>query len=107
LSIELERTIDILQTLGEQKTNQFLVGFAAETTDPITHGIEKIKRKHLDAIVVNDVSKEGAGFGEDTNIVTYVTKDHQKIPFGLDSKEGIANSILKQIATDLIKKDDK
>src|SRR5699024_7297089 len=58
LSIELERTIDILQTLGEQKTNQFLVGFAAETTDPITHGIEKIKRKHLDAIVVNDVSKE-------------------------------------------------
>lgn len=107
LSIELERTIDILQTLGEQKTNQFLVGFAAETTDPITYGIEKIKRKHLDAIVVNDVSKEGAGFGGDTNIVTYVTKDHQKIPFGLDSKEGIANSILKQIATDLMKKDDK
>lgn len=103
--IELERTIDILQTLGERKTKQFLVGFAAETTHPIEHGKEKLKRKHLNAIVVNDVSEEGAGFGADTNIVTYLTKK-QEIQFPLDSKEGIAHSILNQIVLDIEKKDE-
>lgn len=106
LSIELERTTDIIQTLGEQKTTQFLVGFAAETTDPIEHGKAKLVRKHLDAIIVNDVSEEGAGFGGDTNIVSYITKEGHVIPFALDTKHRIAASILRQIVTDLEKKDE-
>lgn len=106
LSIELERTIDILQTLGEQKSDQFLVGFAAETNDPIKNGRNKLKRKHLNAIVVNDVSVEGAGFGQDTNVVTYINEHGEQYPFELNSKEGIAHSILMQIMKDMKKKDE-
>lgn len=106
LSIDMERTTDILQLLGETKTNQYLVGFAAETDQPIEHGKEKIKRKHLDAIVVNDVSEEDAGFGVDTNRVTYITKEEHVTPFPLDTKMNIASSILKKIAADVMKKDE-
>ncbi|HLQ71002.1 MAG TPA: bifunctional phosphopantothenoylcysteine decarboxylase/phosphopantothenate--cysteine ligase CoaBC, partial [Bacillota bacterium] len=77
LSIEMERTTDILASLGEQKTSQFLVGFAAETENPKENGVAKLKKKHLDAIVINNVGLEGAGFSGDTNIVTYVNKDYQ------------------------------
>ena len=106
LSIELDRTIDILQTLGEQKTAQFLVGFAAETNEPIKHGLDKLQRKHLNAIVVNDVSAKGAGFGQDTNVVTYINEHEEQYPFALDTKEGIAHSILLQVMKDMEKKDE-
>src|SRR5699024_9731611 len=54
MTIELERTQDILQTVGEKKTNQFVLGFAAETENVIHYAQEKLKKKHLDAIIVND-----------------------------------------------------
>ncbi|MBP3961117.1 bifunctional phosphopantothenoylcysteine decarboxylase/phosphopantothenate--cysteine ligase CoaBC [Paenibacillus lignilyticus] len=69
LVIELERTTDILKTLGEKKKHQFLVGFAAETEQVAHYAMDKLVRKHCDLIVANDVSQEGAGFNVDTNIV--------------------------------------
>lgn len=106
LSIEMERTTDILQFLGETKSHQYLVGFAAETERAIEHGKEKLQRKHLDAIVVNDVSKDDAGFGVDTNRAIYITKHDKMTTFPLDTKMNIATSILNEIVKDVIKKDE-
>ncbi|WP_219837731.1 bifunctional phosphopantothenoylcysteine decarboxylase/phosphopantothenate--cysteine ligase CoaBC [Paenibacillus sp. R14(2021)] len=69
LTIELERTTDILKTLGERKSHQFLVGFAAETEQVERYAMDKLVRKNADLIVANDVSKDGAGFNVDTNVV--------------------------------------
>lgn len=101
LTVEMERTQDILQTLGEHKTNQFVVGFAAETTNHIENGKDKLARKHLDAIVVNNIATEGAGFEGDTNIVTYINKDHQVEDIALAPKRQIAEQILMLIHRDL------
>ncbi|WP_256761512.1 bifunctional phosphopantothenoylcysteine decarboxylase/phosphopantothenate--cysteine ligase CoaBC [Cohnella sp. WQ 127256] len=76
LTLELVRNPDILQGIGDWKTNQtikndlFLIGFAAETTDVEKHAIDKLKRKKCDLIVANDVTASGAGFGTETNIVS-------------------------------------
>ncbi|RAP78121.1 bifunctional phosphopantothenoylcysteine decarboxylase/phosphopantothenate--cysteine ligase CoaBC [Paenibacillus montanisoli] len=69
LVLELERTTDILKTLGERKKHQFLVGFAAETEQIERYAMDKLTRKRCDLVVANDVSQEGAGFNVDTNIV--------------------------------------
>src|SRR5690625_5427455 len=61
LTNEMERTKDILQTLGEQKTDQYVVGFAAETSNPIEQGEKKLRRKQLNAIIVNEISEDGDG----------------------------------------------
>lgn len=99
--IEMERTKDILQSLGEIKTNQYLVGFAAETTNPLDYGKEKLKKKNLDAIVINNVSKEGAGFGGETNIVTYLNKAMRQEELPLATKREIAERILSLIDQDM------
>lgn len=101
LQIEMERTKDILLALGEQKTTQFLVGFAAETNDPIENGLGKLARKHLDAIIINDVSVPGAGFASDTNIVTYINKQGDQHHIPLASKADIADKLLLAIIADL------
>ena len=101
LTVEMERTKDILQTLGESKTNQFVVGFAAETTNHIENGRDKLARKDLDAIVVNNIATEGAGFEGDTNIVTYINKNQQVEEIALAPKRQIAEQILKLIHRDL------
>ncbi|KJS12461.1 MAG: phosphopantothenoylcysteine decarboxylase [Peptococcaceae bacterium BRH_c8a] len=69
LVLELERTRDILSELGNQKKNQVLVGFAAETQDLVQNATDKLVKKNLDLLVANDVTQTGAGFGTDTNIV--------------------------------------
>ncbi|WP_010530486.1 bifunctional phosphopantothenoylcysteine decarboxylase/phosphopantothenate--cysteine ligase CoaBC [Lentibacillus jeotgali] len=99
--VEMERTQDILQSLGEAKKHQFLAGFAAETTNPVEYGITKLQKKNLDAIIVNNVAAEGAGFGGDTNVVTYVNKTEEKEDIALRSKQEIAKEILKLIARDM------
>lgn len=99
--IEMERTRDILQTLGEIKTSQYLVGFAAETTKPLEYGMEKLRKKNLDAIVINNVSSEGAGFGGDTNIATYINKTMQQEELPLATKREIAERILAIIDRDM------
>lgn len=101
LKIEMERTKDILQSLGENKKDQFLVGFAAETTDHLRYGTEKLKGKNLDAIVINNVAKQGAGFGTDTNIVTYLNKSEKMEDLPLQSKESIAEQLLNLIYIDM------
>lgn len=99
LSIKLERTIDILKTLGEQKEHQILVGFAAETENVEAYAEEKLKTKNLDMIVANNVKAQGAGFGVDTNIITIYTSTGEKLEFPLLSKKEAAMEILKKAAT--------
>lgn len=70
LTLRLVRNPDILQAIGERKTTQLVVGFAAETERLETHAMEKLRRKNCDLLVANDVTAEGAGFGTDTNIVS-------------------------------------
>ena len=97
LVFEMERTKDILKSLGDKKEHQFLVGFAAETENHLENGKNKLIKKNLDAIVINNVSEEGAGFGTETNKVTYLDKNLKEYPFPLDSKEVIAEKIYHQI----------
>lgn len=99
--VEMERTKDILQSLGDSKQDQFLVGFAAETSNALQHGIKKLQKKHLDAIVINNVSVDGAGFGGDTNIATYVNKSQQPEEISLTSKYEVANQLMAFIARDM------
>jgi phosphopantothenoylcysteine decarboxylase / phosphopantothenate---cysteine ligase len=101
LVIEMERTTDILLTLGQRKQHQFLVGFAAETDDAIAYGIGKLERKHLDAICVNTVGKDGAGFQSDTNEVTYLNKEGKEQHFPSSTKQQIAHQILNEILADM------
>lgn len=99
--IEMERTKDILKSLGEEKANQFLVGFAAETKDPLEYGLQKLEQKNLDAIVINNVAEEGAGFGVDTNIVTYVNSERKIEEMAKATKKEIATKIIQFVARDM------
>lgn len=104
LSIPLKRTIDILKSIGEEKTSQILVGFAAETQNVEQYAKEKILKKNLDMIVANDVSMAGAGFGTDTNIVQIFFKDFKSVKVDKISKEELAKTILTLIKDKLIDK---
>ena len=101
MAIELERTQDILKTLGKQKTDQFLVGFAAETTNVENYGKQKLIDKNLDAIVINDVSKDGIGFGSDNNEVLIIINDGTEIKIDQTSKVAIASQLLAEISNRL------
>ncbi|MFE6135484.1 bifunctional phosphopantothenoylcysteine decarboxylase/phosphopantothenate--cysteine ligase CoaBC [Bacillus sp. NPDC057893] len=95
--IELERTVDILKTLGEKKDRQLLIGFAAETTNIEEYATRKLREKNANMIVANDVKAQGAGFGTDTNIVTMYRKNGEIIELPLLTKKEVAREILKQI----------
>ncbi len=97
LTIELEKTKDILASLGENKKNQFLIGFALETENEIENAKLKIQKKNLDLIVLNSLQDEGAGFGKSTNKVTFIDKNFNIEPMDLKSKEAVATDILKKI----------
>ncbi|WP_333809724.1 bifunctional phosphopantothenoylcysteine decarboxylase/phosphopantothenate--cysteine ligase CoaBC [Flavobacterium sp.] len=96
-SIELEKTKDILASLGEQKKNQFLIGFALETENEIEHAKQKIQKKNLDLIVLNSLNDKGAGFGMPTNKVTFISKDFTIEPKELKSKEEVAQDIINKV----------
>lgn len=98
LVLELERTPDILQALGERKAHQFLVGFAAETDRVAEYAREKLRRKNLDMVVANDVTQEGAGFGTDTNIVTIFERDGRVTELPKLPKREVAARLLTLIA---------
>jgi phosphopantothenoylcysteine decarboxylase/phosphopantothenate--cysteine ligase len=89
-SIALERTPDILADLGLRKNGTFLVGFAAETSEIETHAREKLARKHLDAIAVNDVSVEGSGFGRGANELVLLWPGGGREALGRASKPELA-----------------
>ncbi len=96
-SIELEKTKDILASLGTIKKNQFLIGFALETENEIENAKLKIQKKNLDLIVLNSLQDEGAGFKKETNKVTFIDKDFKIEPMELKSKESVAVDILNKV----------
>jgi phosphopantothenoylcysteine decarboxylase/phosphopantothenate--cysteine ligase len=95
--IELERTKDILMTVGERKTDQIVVGFAAETNNVDQYAEGKLKKKKANMIVANNVTEKGAGFGSETNIVTFYKEDgtHKALP--ILSKREVARELLTEI----------
>ncbi|MDI5894683.1 bifunctional phosphopantothenoylcysteine decarboxylase/phosphopantothenate--cysteine ligase CoaBC [Flavobacterium algoritolerans] len=102
-TIELEKTKDILASLGEQKKSQFLIGFALETENEIENAILKIQKKNLDLIVLNSLQDKGAGFGKATNKVTFIDKNFNIEPMELKSKEAVADDILEKVKVHFIK----
>lgn len=96
-TIELEKTKDILKSLGEIKTNQFLVGFALETHNELEHAKGKLKSKNLDLIVLNSLQDKGAGFGGSTNKVTFITSSNTIFENELKSKADVAQDLMHLI----------
>lgn len=94
MTMELERTDDILQYIGEhKKEHQFVCGFSMETENLVAHAKAKLEKKNLDMIAANSLRTEGAGFGTDTNVMTFLTKD-QQIELPKMSKEAVASKLL-------------
>ncbi len=97
LQIELERNPDILFSMGEKKTHQFLVGFALETENEIENAKGKLRRKNLDAIILNSLKDSGAGFGGNTNKITFLDKNMDLKTFELKTKSDVASDIWEEI----------
>ncbi len=96
--IRLVKNPDIAAALGERKRHgQTLVGFALETDHEMDNAADKMKRKHLDMIVLNSLRDKGAGFGTDTNLVTILSADGRTTRYDLKSKREVACDILDQI----------
>ncbi|MNX28410.1 Coenzyme A biosynthesis bifunctional protein CoaBC [compost metagenome] len=102
-SIELEKTKDILASLGAIKKEQFLIGFALETQNEIENAKLKIQKKNLDLIVLNSLQDEGAGFKKETNKVTFIDKNFKIEPMELKSKESVAVDILNKVISHFAK----
>ena len=97
ISLSLKRTNDILAYLGEhKKEGQFICGFSMETENLIENSQKKLQKKNADMIVANNLKEAGAGFGTETNKVTFITKDGV-FPQELDSKENVAKAIMDRI----------
>ena len=92
----MTKTEDILASLGQQKQNQKLIGFALETNNEVENARKKLKKKNLDFIVLNSLNDKGAGFKEDTNKVSIIYPDRKK-DFDLKPKKEVARDILKEI----------
>ena len=105
LEIQLVPTKDILASLGAIKKNQFLVGFALETNNEVENAKGKLKRKNLDAIVLNSLQDKGAGFAIDTNKITIIGKDLVLKTFELKSKADVAEDIMEAILNRIHKQD--
>jgi len=95
--LELERTQDILKTLGEKKSKQILVGFALETNDEKQNAKIKLEKKNLDFIVLNSLKDKGAGFAHDTNKVSFLDRDNNVEDFELKAKTAVAKDIVEKI----------
>lgn len=97
LVVELERTDDILASIGHEPGKRLLVGFAAETNDLEKNALKKLKDKNLDLIVANDLLKEGAGFACDTNSVTIIDRSGSRMELPLMPKSKVADHIIDAI----------
>lgn len=95
-AISLERTDDILATLGKEKGKTFLCGFSMETEHMLENSKAKLKKKNVDMIVANNLKVAGAGFGTDTNVLTIITEDGAK-ELALMSKDAAADEVLTAI----------
>lgn len=101
LTLELEKTKDILASLGNIKKQQYLVGFALETNNELEHAKGKLKKKNLNLIVLNSLKDKGAGFKGDTNKVTFIDDKGDIISFELKSKTDVAKDLLTKILKEI------
>ena len=97
MTLELEATPDILKEISLKKESQIIVGFAAETEDVLENARQKLVSKNLDAVVVNDVSREGVGFDSDRNAVTVITRE-EVVEIPETTKWEVAQRVLDQVA---------
>ena len=97
--IRLERTTDILATLGKRKENQVLVGFAAETSDIESEGRRKLAEKNLDLIVANEVGRRGTGFEASTNRAAILARSGNDVPLGVWTKDELARAICDRLVS--------
>jgi phosphopantothenoylcysteine decarboxylase/phosphopantothenate--cysteine ligase len=96
MTLDLEPTEDILGEVARRKASQVVVGFAAETENVLENALKKLGAKSLDAIVVNDVSREGIGFDSDRNAVTIITQS-EVVEVPETSKWEVAHRVLDQV----------
>ena len=101
LSLELEKTQDILASCGKIKSHQFLVGFALETNNELENAIGKLKSKNLDLIVLNSLQDKGAGFGGNTNKVSIIDKEEEVLTYDLKTKREVAQDLMDVIINKL------
>tara|TARA_R110002072_G_scaffold42099_1_gene119339 strand:+ start:4656 stop:5888 length:1233 start_codon:yes stop_codon:yes gene_type:complete len=101
LTLELEKTKDILASLGDLKKKQYLVGFALETNNELENAKGKLKRKNLNLIVLNSLNDKGAGFKTDTNKVTFIDDKENISEFQLKSKAEVASDLLNKIISEI------
>lgn len=99
MQLELTKTKDILKAMGQEKKDQFLMGFALETQDEINNAQKKITAKNLDAIVLNSLNDDGAGFQYDTNKIKIIDRNDKIKPFSLKNKKEVAKDIFNFILT--------
>lgn len=102
MTLELVKNPDILKTMGEKKTHQFLVGFALETNNEEQNAKQKLNKKNLDMIVLNSLQDDGAGFKKDTNKIKIITKN-EILDFSLKSKKAVAKDIFDFAETQILK----
>lgn len=102
LNLSLVRNPDIAKHYGSKKTNQIIVGFAAESENLVEYAKAKVLEKNFDFIVANDITMEGAGFKSDTNIITIVDKNGDVEPYPIMTKANVAKVIIDRI-TSIIK----
>ena len=98
MQLALERTTDILKTIGQRKNRQIVIGFAAETRDMETHARKKLAEKRLDMIAANLIGPADAGFGADTNRMTLFFADGRQEVLNLMDKDAVADLILDRVA---------
>lgn len=96
-TLELERTIDILMTLGQKKSHQLVIGFAAETNNVEAYAQEKLMKKNADYIIANDVTRADSGFGTDTNTVVVIGKENYMKHFDNMTKKELAIQLFQTI----------
>jgi phosphopantothenoylcysteine decarboxylase/phosphopantothenate--cysteine ligase len=97
LTLELEKTPDILSNVSENRhENLLVIGFAAETNDVVNYAKSKMEKKNLDLVIANDITKKGAGFNSDTNIATIISRDGE-VDLPLMSKRELADKILDEV----------
>ena len=93
-AISLTPTTDILAQLGKTKKHQVLIGFALESENAMANAQQKLSGKNLDAIVVNSIADDGAGFGHDTNKISFLQRDKEAVHYSLKPKNDVAKDIL-------------
>ncbi len=101
LQLNLVKNPDILKWAGQHKGNQYLVGFALETENEFENGSQKLIAKNLDLLVLNSLKDIGAGFGHDTNKVSFIKPNNKITSFELDQKVVLMNNLLDEIEFDL------